>query len=41
VLIGIFYGTGVNQANWGLAVVAMVGLGGVVLAVSLLWRQRQ
>ena len=41
VLIGIFYGTGVNQANWGLTVLSMVGLGGVVLAVSLLWRQRQ
>ena len=41
VLIGIFYGTGVNQANWGLVVFAMLGLGGVVLAVSLLWRERR
>ena len=41
VLIGIFYGTGVNQANWGLAVIAMLGLGGVVLVVSLLWRERR
>ena len=41
VLIGIFYGTGVNQANWGLMVFAMLGLGGVVLAVSLLWRERR
>ncbi|KQN84421.1 MFS transporter [Arthrobacter sp. Leaf69] len=41
VLIGIFYGTGVNQANWGLVVTVMLGLGGVVLAVSLLWRERR
>ncbi|MDQ0822506.1 MFS family permease [Arthrobacter sp. V4I6] len=41
VLIGIFYGTGVNQANWGLLVVVMLGLGAVVFAVSLLWRERQ
>ena len=41
VLIGIFYGTGVNQANWGLMVFAMLGLGGVVLVVSLLWRERR
>ncbi|MFF2031162.1 MFS transporter [Arthrobacter sp. NPDC058192] len=41
VLIGIFYGTGVNQANWGLMVFVMLGLGAVVLVVSLLWRERQ
>jgi MFS family permease len=40
VLIGIFYGTGVNQANWGLMVFVMLGLGAVVFAVSLLWRER-
>lgn len=41
VLIGIFYGTGVNQANWGLMAIVMLGLGAVVFAVSLLWRERQ
>lgn len=41
VLIGIFYGTGVNATNWGLMVFVMLGLGAVVLAVSLLWRERQ
>jgi MFS family permease len=41
VLIGIFYGTGVNQANWGLMVFVMLGLGAVVFAVSLLWRERK
>jgi len=41
VLIGIFYGTGVNQANWGLMVFVMLGLGAVVLVVSLLWRERR
>ncbi len=40
VLIGVFYGTGVNQANWGLMVFVMLGLGAVVFAVSLLWRER-
>jgi len=39
VLIGIFYGTGVNQANWGLMVFVMLGLGAVVLVVSLAWRE--
>jgi len=39
VLIGIFYGTGVNQANWGLMVFVMLGLGAVVLLVSLAWRE--
>jgi MFS family permease len=40
VLIGIFYGTGVNQANWGLMVLVMLGLGAVVFVVSLLWREK-
>ena len=30
-----------NQANWGLVVTVMLGLGGVVLVVSLLWRERR
>lgn len=41
VLIGVFYGTGVNQANWGLMVFIMLGLGAVVFIVSLLWPERQ
>lgn len=41
VLIGIFYGTGVSQANWGLMVFVMLGLGAVVFVVSLLWRERR
>ena len=41
VLIGIFYGTGVNQENWGLMVFVMLGLGAVVFVVSLLWRERR
>ena len=41
VLIGIFYGSGVNQANWGLMVLVMLGLGAVVLLVSLAWRERR
>ncbi|MET3920030.1 MFS transporter [Arthrobacter sp. UYEF20] len=41
VLIGIFYGTGVNQANWGLMVFVMLGLGAVVFVVSLLWREQR
>ena len=40
-LIGIFYGTGVNQANWGLMVLVMLGLGAVAFVVSLLWRERK
>ena len=39
VLIGIFYGSGVNQTNWGLMVFVMLGLGAVVLLVSLAWRE--
>jgi MFS family permease len=41
VLIGIFYGTGVNQENWGLMVFVMLGLGAVVFVVSLLWREQR
>jgi MFS family permease len=41
VLIGIFYGTGVSQANWGLMVFVMLGLGAVVFVVSLAWRERR
>ena len=36
VMIGIFYGTGVNQANWGLMVLVMLGLSAVVFVLSLL-----
>jgi MFS family permease len=41
VLIGIFYGTGVTQANWGLMVFVMLALGAVVFMVSLAWRERR
>jgi MFS family permease len=41
VLIGIFYGTGVSPANWGLMVFVMLGLGAVVFGVFLLWRERR
>ncbi|WP_326960552.1 MULTISPECIES: MFS transporter [unclassified Arthrobacter] len=41
VLIGIFYGTGVTQANWELMVLVMLGLGSVVFIVSLLWREQR
>ena len=41
VLIGIFYGSGVTQANWGLMVFVMLGLGAVVLVVSLAWREQR
>jgi F0F1-type ATP synthase assembly protein I len=40
VLIGLLYGSGVNQANWGLMVLVMLGLGAVAFVVSLLWRER-
>jgi F0F1-type ATP synthase assembly protein I len=30
----------VNQANWGLMVLVMLGLGAVVFVVSLLWREK-
>ena len=37
--VAFCYGTGVNQANWGLMVFVMLGLGAVVLLVSLAWRE--
>jgi MFS family permease len=40
VLIGLFYGSGVNQANWGLMVLVMLGLGAVAFVVTLLWREQ-
>jgi predicted MFS family arabinose efflux permease len=41
VMIGIFYGSGVNQENWGRMVLVMLGLCAVTFVVSLLWRERQ
>jgi len=41
VLNRIFYRTGGHPANWGLAVMAMVGLGGWVRGVFLLVPGRQ
>jgi MFS family permease len=41
VMIGIFYGTGVNQENWGRMVLVMLGLCAVTFVVSLLWRERK
>ncbi|WLQ05008.1 MFS transporter [Arthrobacter oryzae] len=41
VMIGIFYGTGVNQENWGLMVLTMLVLGAVAFGVTLLWRERK
>jgi predicted MFS family arabinose efflux permease len=40
VIIGIVYGSGVNQANWGLMVLVMLGLGAAAFVVTLLWRER-
>ena len=40
VLIGILYGSGVTQANWGLMVLVMLGLGAVAFVVALLWQER-
>nr|WP_281355370.1 hypothetical protein [Pseudarthrobacter psychrotolerans] len=40
-MIGIFYGTGVTQANWGLMVITMLVLGAVAFGVTLLWRKRK
>ncbi len=39
VLIGVFYGPGVNQANWGLMVLVMLGLSALVLVLALMWRK--
>lgn len=41
VMIGLFYGTGVNQGNWGRIVLVMLGLSAVTFVVSLLWRERK
>jgi predicted MFS family arabinose efflux permease len=41
VMIGLFYGTGVNQGNWGRIVLVMLGLSAVTFIVSLLWRERK
>ncbi|MCU1519399.1 MAG: major facilitator superfamily 1, partial [Pseudarthrobacter sp.] len=40
VLIGVFADGGVNQASWGLMVIAMLVLSAVAFTVTLLWRQR-
>jgi MFS family permease len=40
VLIGVFAGGGVDQASWGLMVLAMLVLSAVAFLVTLLWRQR-
>jgi predicted MFS family arabinose efflux permease len=40
VMIGLLYGSGVSQANWGLMVLVMLGLGAVAFVVALLWRER-
>ncbi|UVJ40554.1 MFS transporter [Arthrobacter sp. CJ23] len=39
VLIGVLYGPGVNQANWGLMVLVMLGLSSVVLVLAVAWRK--
>ncbi|MFI2565375.1 MFS transporter [Paenarthrobacter sp. NPDC018779] len=39
VLIGVFYGPGVNQANWGLMVLVMLALSAVVIVLSVMWRK--
>jgi MFS family permease len=40
VLIGVFAAGGVDQASWGLMVLAMLVLSAVVFGVALLWRER-
>ncbi|QDG66065.1 MFS transporter [Pseudarthrobacter sp. NIBRBAC000502772] len=40
VLIGVLYGPGVNQTNWGLMVLVMLGLGAVVLGLSVAWKRK-
>lgn len=39
VLIGVFYGPGVNQANWGLMVWVMLALSLVVIVLSVMWKK--
>jgi len=41
VMIGVFAGGGVDQASWGLMVLAMLVLSGVACGVTLLWRAPQ
>jgi MFS family permease len=41
VMIGIFYGDGVNQGNWGRMVLVMLGLCAVTFVVAMLWRERK
>ena len=41
VMIGVFAGGGVDQASWGLMVLAMLVLSAVAFAVTLLWRAPQ
>jgi MFS family permease len=41
VMIGIFYGTGVSQENWGRMVLVMLGLSMAAFVVTLLWRERK
>jgi MFS family permease len=41
VMIGVFYGTGVNQESWGQVVAVMLGLGILVVVLSLFWRERE
>lgn len=40
VLIGVLYGPGLSQANWGLMVVVMLGLGAVVLGLAVAWKRK-
>ncbi|MHA7291529.1 MFS transporter [Arthrobacter sp. MDT3-24] len=40
VLIGVLYGPGVNQENWGLMVLVMLGLGAVVLGLAVAWKRK-
>jgi MFS family permease len=40
VLIGVLYGPGVTQANWGLMVLVMLGLGAVVLGLAVAWKRK-
>jgi MFS family permease len=40
VLIGVLYGPGVNQANWGLMVLVMLGLGAMVLGLAVAWKRK-
>ncbi|MET3203916.1 UNVERIFIED_ORG: MFS family permease [Arthrobacter sp. UYEF13] len=39
VLIGVLYGPSVNQANWGLMVLVMLGLVAVVLTLAAAWKR--